>query len=208
MNDKDKIKQPLVIEGRNNRKEQGQAQEALHFINRLIKKTDTQLEKVPLLKALVDEIQKFTGCKAVGIRVLDEDGNIPYEAYTGFSRQFYESESPLSIKSDKCMCINVIKSDTDPKLGYFTPYGSFYINATTKFLATVPEKQKGETRNKCNEAGYESVALIPIRTIKPNLGLIHLADPQENMVPLETVQILERANTLIGTIIKLSLIHI
>lgn len=174
----------------------------MDFITRLLNKTGTQLERASLLKVLVDEIQKFTGCKAVGIRLLDEDGNIPYEAYTGFSPQFYELESPLSIKSDKCMCINVIKGDTDPKLGYFTQHGSFYINATTKFLATVPEKQKGQTRNKCNEAGYESVALIPIRTIKPNLGLIHLADPQENMVPLETVQILERASTLIGTIIK------
>jgi PAS domain S-box-containing protein len=69
-------------------------------------------------------------------------------------------------------------------------------------LATVSEKQKGQTRNKCNEAGYESVALIPIRTIEPNLGLIHLADPKENMAPLETIQILERASALIGTIIK------
>ena len=100
------------------------------------------------------------------------------------------------------MCINVIKGDTDPKLEYFTQHGSFYINATTKFLASLPEKQKAQTRNKCNEAGYESVALIPIRTLKPNLGLIHLADTRENMVPLETVQVLERASTLIGTIIK------
>ena len=100
------------------------------------------------------------------------------------------------------MCINVIKGDINPALEYFTQHGSFYINATTKFLATVSEEQKGQTRNKCNEAGYESVALIPIRTLKPNLGLIHLADPQENMVPLETVRVLERASTLIGTIIK------
>ena len=60
------------------------------------------------LERLVKQVRNYSGCRCVGIRLLDDDRNIPYTAYTGFSRQFYESESSLSIKSDKCMCILVV----------------------------------------------------------------------------------------------------
>jgi hypothetical protein len=67
----------------------------------------------PLLNESVSEIQKVTGCEAVGMRILDENGHIPYQAYTGFSKQFYEQENPLSIECDRCMCVNVIKGTTE-----------------------------------------------------------------------------------------------
>jgi nitrate/nitrite-specific signal transduction histidine kinase len=84
-----------------------------------------------LLQEFVTEIKEFINCEAVGIRLLDEYENIPYMAYLGFSRHFYETESPLSIKTDKCMCINVVKRATDPKLPFYTDAGSFYMNGTT-----------------------------------------------------------------------------
>ncbi|MCH8121283.1 MAG: hypothetical protein IIC00_16355, partial [Planctomycetes bacterium] len=133
----------------------------------------------------------------MGIRILDENGNIPYEACTGFSKRFYESESPLSIENDKCMCINVVKGDTDSTLRFYTQFGSFYMNGTTRFLATVSEEEKGQTRNKCNEEGYESVALVPIRNGEAFLGLIHLADTNGKMVPVEYIDLIEREGMLI-----------
>ena len=155
-----------------------------------------------LLNNLVGEVQKFTGCAAVGIRVLNEKGGIPYEAYVGFPQSFYESESPLSIKTDRCMCINVIRGETDAKLPFYTPGGSFYINGTTRFLATVSEEEKGQTRNACNQAGYESVALVPIHLQNDVLALIHVADPRENMVPVEMVEVLEDLATHMGAAFK------
>jgi PAS domain S-box-containing protein len=100
------------------------------------------------------------------------------------------------------MCINVIKGTTDPKLSFYTEGGSFYMNGTTRFLATVSEKEKGRTRNACNQAGYESVALVPIHSGDNILGLIHVADYQENMVPLEKVSVLEGAAMQLGAAIQ------
>ncbi len=152
----------------------------------------------PLLKDFVGEMKEFTGCEAVGIRLREENGNIPYMAYLGFGRKFYETESPLSLKTDHCLCINVIKGTTDPGLSFYTEGGSFYMNGTTRFLATVSEEDKGQTRNVCNQTGYESVALIPIR-LGPNiLGLIHLADRNENRVPLNTVKVSEQVASALG----------
>jgi signal transduction histidine kinase/HAMP domain-containing protein len=156
------------------------------------------LELKSMFHDFVSEIKKLTGCEAVGIRLRDENGNIPYTAYLGFSQKFYETESPLSLKTDHCMCSNVVKGATDPGLSFYTEGGSFYMNGTTRFLATVSEEDKGQTRDVCNQTGYESVALIPIRLGTNILGLIHLADRQENRIPLNTVVALEQAATALG----------
>ena len=176
--------------------------EALQASHRFLEIANRHTEMIPLLKEFVAEVRNLTGCAAVGIRLLDEEGNIPYQAYEGFSQEFYDKESPLSIKSDQCMCINVIKGTADPKLPFYTEGGSFYMNATTRFLATVSEEEKGATRSECNRAGYESVALAPIRLGERILGLIHVADPREDMVPLETVGILERVVMQLGEAIQ------
>jgi len=177
-------------------------EEALWFANRVLEIANRHSEMAPLLAEFVAEIKRFCQCTAVGFRILDDDGGIPYQACEGFSRGFYEAESPLSIKRDKCMCINVIKGATDPNLPFYTKGGSFYMNGTTHFLATVSPEQKGRTRNRCNEEGYESVALVPIRVGGHTLGLIHVADPRENAVPVKTVETLERAAMQLGTAIR------
>ncbi len=150
------------------------------------------------LKRLVKQVKKYSRCGCVGIRLLDEDGNIPYVAYTGFSREFFEIENPLCIRSDRCMCVNVIMGNT--RLGFpsYTKGGSFLSNGTTKLLASVSEEVKSRTRNVCNRFGYESVALVPMKHGGRILGLIHLADESENKIPLETVQFLERVGVYIG----------
>ena len=175
------------------------AEEALGVSNHFLQIINKQIGMTPLLKEFLVKIRNLTGCSAVGVRLLDDAGNIPYQAYEGFSQEFYQKESPLSIKSDQCMCINVIKGEIDPGLPFYTAGGSFYINATSRFLATVSEKEKGKTRNECNRIGFESVALVPIPIGDGILGLIHVADPRENMVPLEMVELLERVSMQLGT---------
>ena len=182
--------------------ERKRAEETLRVSHRFLVIANRHMEMSPLLKGFMVEVQNLTGCAAVGLRMLDEESNIPYEAYVGFSRRFYESESPLSIKSDQCMCINVIKGVADTKHSFYTKGGSFYMNGTTRFLATVSEEEKGRTRNVCNQVGYESVALVPIRVENRILGLIHVADPRENMVPLEVVEVLEGIAMQLGTAIQ------
>ena len=181
--------------------ERKQAEEVLQVSHDFLQLTNRHTEIPPLLYDFVREVKNFTGCASVGLRILDEEGNIPYQAYEGFSQEFYESASLLSIKSDKGTCINVIKGTTDPNLPFYTEGGSFCINGTTHFLATLPEEDKGKTCNVCHQFGYESVALIPIRLGDRILGLIHIADPRQNMVHPERVEMLEAAAMPLGATI-------
>ncbi len=187
------------VELRKEVEERRRAEDAMRVSLRFLEIVHEHREIAPLLREYVSEIKNYTGCDAVGIRVLDEDLNIPYQAYQGFGQEFYESESPLSLKSDECMCINVIRGDIDPRLPFFTKGGGFCVNATSRFLATVSEEEKGRTRNRCNMEGYETVALFPFRNEGEIFGLIHVADHRENMVPPNVVRMLEKAALQLGT---------
>jgi len=172
---------------------------ALQVSHRFLEIANRHSRMDGLLKEFVPEVRAFTGCAAVGLHVLDEEGDIHYKAYDGFSKAFYKSESPLSIKGDRGMCINVIKGEADPRLPFYTRYGSFYMNNTTLFLATASEEEQGHV---CKAAGYESMALIPIKVATRIVGVIHIADEMENMVPLKTVEILEGVAVQLGIAIQ------
>jgi len=176
--------------------------DALHLSYNFLEIANRHLAMPSLLDQFVRELREFSGCACVGIRILTEDGHIPYESHDGFDQEFYGSESNLSVHMDRCMCINVITGKTDPSLPYYTRGGSFYMNATTRFLASLSPQQRAQTRNVCNEWGYESVALIPIRAGETLLGLIHLADTRENAVPLSMVEVLEGVGMQLGTAVQ------
>lgn len=179
-----------------------EAEDTLHASRDFLEVANRHSQMAPLLQDFVGEIKAHTGCEAVAIRILHEQGQIPYEAAAGFPEEFLASESPLSIMSDQCLCINVIKGATDPCSPLYTPGASCYINRFSQFLAAVPPELRGETRNICHQFGYESVALIPIIFGGDILGLIHLADRRENLVPLSLVERLERIALTLGTAIN------
>lgn len=174
----------------------------LRFCSRFLVTINRATDINTLLTKLVLEVKKVSGCSVSAIRLVDEKGNIPYRAHSGFANGFYELENALSLVSDQCMCINVIKGTVDPTRPFYTSFGSFYMNATTSFLASVPDDEKGITRNACSAFGYESVALIPIKSGSKIIGLIHVADEHENMVPLDLVNRLEMVTPEIGIAIE------
>ncbi len=179
--------------------------EAFHLSSRLVGVANRHTEMIPLLRQVVAEIKDCTGCASVGIRILDQEGNMPYLAYEDFGLKFYEVESPLSVRRDRCMCSNVMTGVTDPTLPFYTKGGSFHTNETSRVLSTVKETEKGQMCDLCSQYGYESVALIPIRAGDRILGLVHVADPGEKMIRPGMVQVLERTSIQLGLAIQRTL---
>ncbi len=150
------------------------------------------------LERLVEHVRHYSGCGCVGIRLLDEEGNIPYACSTGFSPEFHESADPLCIGSDRCLCANVALGNAALGPPFNTDGGSFLTNGMTAFLSSAREEIGGRSGNVCSQYGYESVALVPLRHKDRILGLIHLADQMENKIPLEKVRFLERVGAYVG----------
>ncbi|HKM60293.1 MAG TPA: PAS domain S-box protein, partial [Candidatus Bathyarchaeia archaeon] len=159
-----------------------------------------------LVKAATGFFQKQSGCEAVGVR-LKEGDDYPYYETRGFPPEHVQLENKLCASDEagyvirdskgepvlECMCGNVICGRFDPSKKFFTESGSFWTNSTTQLLAnTTSADRQGNTRNRCNSEGYESVALIVLRVGDTRLGLLQLNDKRKDMFTLETIQMWER----------------
>jgi signal transduction histidine kinase len=140
----------------------------------------------------------------VGIRVRDDDGNIPYESYVGFDDDFLSLENSLHLDRDKCVCIRtIVQYPQKQEMEFVTAGGSFYCNDSQAFLNSLTEKQKENYRGNCMKWGFNSISVIPVRYRGEVLGAIHLADFTKDMVSLSKVQFIETTIApLIGEAVK------
>ena len=91
------------------------------------------------------------------------------------------------------MCGNIICGRFDPSEEFFTERGSFWTNSTSELLTNTTEADRqGNTRNRCNSEGYESLALIALGIGETRLGLLQLNDKRKDMFTLEIIQMWER----------------
>lgn len=139
------------------------------------------------IDAVVRVFQEWTGCCCVGIRVVNDQGYIPYESFVGFSREFWKLENMISIKKDACACIRVVTGKFEPPdISAITPNGSFYLNNSIGFLNNLSKEEATRFRGNCIKSGFISIAIIPVRYREETLGAIHLADKKEEMLPLKS----------------------
>jgi PAS domain S-box-containing protein len=139
---------------------------------------------------LTASLQGWSGCEAIGIRLRDKD-DYPYYETRGFPPTFVQAENHLCaydpdgkiLRDSKgnpvleCMCGNILCGRFDPAKPFFTAHGSFWSNNTTVLLASSTKADRRAcTRNRCNGEGYESVALIPLRTDDQVFGLLQFND--------------------------------
>ena len=160
-----------------------------------------------LIRTVTEELQRWSGCEAVGVRLRDGD-DFPYYESRGFPAEFVQAENYLCARDTnqellrdsqgnpilECMCGNILCGRFDPRQPFFTPGGGFWTNSTSKLLATATEADLlARTRNRCNGAGYESVALIPIRNSGRTLGLLQFNDSRPDRFTPEKIALMERA---------------
>jgi PAS domain S-box-containing protein len=155
-----------------------------------------------MLKEFLSEIKALTQCSAAAVRIMDQDGRIPYAEAEGFSSDFCALEGNLSIHSNEGMCVRVIRNDPDGLAPYFTRNGSYFVNSTSALLSAITEDQRNILRNTCHRYGYESLALIPIRSGNTTLGLIHVADREPDAITDDVIKILESAALQLATAIQ------
>ena len=164
------------------------------------------------IEQILTAVKEFTGVSAVGIRLRDGD-DYPYYYVDGFTDFHVEKESSLCGYDDdgnlirdhegkpilECMCGLVIQGRTDSSKPFFTEGGSFHSSRTSELLRdTTDEDRLTHTRNVCNAQGYESVALIPLRSKDSIIGLLQLNDEDEGRYTEEIILFLEGLGESIG----------
>ncbi len=175
------------------------AEKQIRAFNSIIKLSGRSLVRAEYLDAIVKLVRGFSGCRCVGLRFLNEAGEIPYEAYYGFGRDLLESEACLSLHHDRGTCVSVMKGCAEPRKGCsLTRFGSFYTNNGKAFMGGLLEEDKSLYKGTCIEHGLSSIAVIPLRYKNQNIGIIHLADERENRITPELVTFIEFLSPLIA----------
>ena len=165
-----------------------------------------------LIRNIISLVRENTGIEAVAIR-LHKGEDFPYYETSGFTPHFLKTAKSLCVRDAageiirdahgkpllECMCGNVLSGRTDPSQPYFTEGGSFWTNSTSKLLASAPqEDRQPERMNRCQSVGYESVALIPLKSGDKTIGLLQFNDKRPDRFSPESIHFLESIGASIG----------
>jgi GAF domain-containing protein len=142
-------------------------------------------------------LQERTAVDAVGIR-LREGQDYPYFVTCGFPEEFVTAESHL-VAGERdgrarlhCLCGRVISGAGSACGPPFTAKGSFWTNCTSELLTGCSAAALlGPTRDRCHAAGYESVALVPLRLGSETLGLLQLNDRRRDRFSPDRIALVE-----------------
>ena len=164
------------------------------------------------INRILAAIKRETGFSAVGIR-LRKDDDFPYFVQRGFSEDFLFTENTLAVRgrdggicrdekgniSLECTCGLVLSGKTDPSNPLFTSNGSAWTNDSIPLLDFPLEQDpRLHPRNRCIHAGFQSVALMPIRRGNEIVGLLQLNDRRKGCFTPEMIRFFEGIAASIG----------
>jgi PAS domain S-box-containing protein len=165
-----------------------------------------------VIRDILTAIKEYTGFEAVAIR-LRESQDYPYFETKGFPGNFIEAENSLcpSTSGDnskdapmlECVCGDVISGQIDTNLPYFTNGGSFWANNSKEQMDyTQNANQSAHFRNRCANDGYQSVALIPLKSNEEIIGLLQLNDTNPDRITKDMIHFFEKLGASIGIAFK------
>ena len=184
------------------------AQRRLELSLRLLALLASPDSAADLVSALLDEIRKFSGFSALGLRLKNET-DFPFYASSGFPEALIEKENRLLQKGPGGQTVNgnlaptcleglcglVLEGQTDPAMDCFTKQGSFWSGDIKAFYAG---QEKDVYRKTCLDQGYRSMVLLPLKVKDKIIGLLHLGDSRKNIVTEEDVIFLETVGGIVG----------
>lgn len=183
-----------------------QAEAELAITVRLLEAVNQHDDMEGLIRAATLLLRDEFGLDAVGVRLRHGD-DFPYFETVGFPPDFVRAESTLCIRDPRgqplrdaegmpllaCMCGNVLAGRFDPSQPFFSPRGSFWTNSTSDLLATTTEADRlTQTRDRCHDQGYESVALVALRHRNETLGLFQFNDRKTAQFSPQRISLFER----------------
>ncbi|MCX6272375.1 MAG: PAS domain S-box protein [Bacteroidetes bacterium] len=172
-------------------KERKRAEKKQKLFAIILQILNRQNEWQNIIGDILREIKSFSGIEAVAIRLRDKEEDYPYFCQNGFDEEFIEKENFLCAHNNtgfipcdqfgipllECTCGVVLSGKTDISKPYYTEGGSFWTSQSAELLTLISDEDlRINPRNNCIHSGYNSIALIPIRSGKKVNGLLQLND--------------------------------
>ncbi len=153
-----------------------------------------------LVNAAVDFFQRLSDCEAVAIRLRD-GSDFPYFTALGFPPEYLLDANTLCPRDCiggnehgdvtlECHCGDVVRGRFDPSHPFFTAQGSFWTNCASE-LGTAADEHRTPQHGHCICNGFQSIALIPLKTGDECLGVLQFKDERPGRFSLEEITLWE-----------------
>ena len=100
------------------------------------------------------------------------------------------------------MCWRVVDGASDLGNTNFSKSGTFHAGDITGFISGLSDGNKRRICRLCNQFGYKSILLSPIKSGHRTIGVVHLASEKVNRLTPQAVMVIERAAIQLGTAIQ------
>ncbi|HUX36455.1 MAG TPA: ATP-binding protein, partial [Rectinemataceae bacterium] len=192
--------------------ERMKAQGRDRLVRKILETLNSAEAESDTLHDILRSVQESLDVQAVGIRMQEGD-DFPFYVTIGFEEGFLRDECLLCARDEagdvlrdadgrawlQCVCGSILQARTDPGLPFFTPGGSFWSNSISELPPSIARVDSPENmRNSCGRAGYESVALIPLRSKGEITGLLQLNDRRRDRFEVDVIDFLEGLGASIG----------
>lgn len=181
----------LILESDRDITERRQAEQEREATVELLKLVSLSSSLREMAQAAVAFFRKYSGCEAIGLR-LTEGEDYPYYESCGLPPEFVSAENRLCLRDAdgkvvldpagrpalSCLCGRVIRGQVESGQPFFTAHGSFWTNRASapSSGATADGAKASAASAGCCVAGFESLALLPLRAGKDCFGLLQLSD--------------------------------
>ncbi|MBD3314679.1 MAG: PAS domain S-box protein [Chitinivibrionales bacterium] len=183
--------------------ERRRAERRLVNINRLLELAAGSSMRKDYLEGVIALLKEWTGCRHIGIRVVDESGLAQFTTWTGYNRDFLASESYLLPGTDRCICARVISGERDKaERPFLLTGGTFWCGDTVEDLTHVIESRSDQYRGECIAHGFRTLAVVPIKYRDMIIGAVHVADEKKNAMGSEVAVLVDAIGPLIGEAMK------
>ena len=176
------------------------AEDELRLSYELMKIANENKNMLKMLRQFIDAVQSYTGCSQCIIRLIDENNQI-YDAAPVEARPAKcctcDHQDPLG----QCLCALVVKQSMDQASPCLTEFGSFFKQNAGCELADWSIDCNIET-TRCARFKFGTLALVPIRVQHQTVGLLQIADEQQNRLGPSMVKFMEAAAMHMGTAIR------
>ncbi len=164
-----------------------------------------------LTRDILHLLKEYVGAEAAGIRMRSGE-DYPYLEAIGFPEGFIEEERSLLARGGPaaaceehggfrlaCLCGRVIEGGPDGPSPFLTNRGSLWTNTASALFSTAGQGADiASSGGRCAREGYESIALVPLRSGDEMVGMLQFADKRPGLFTAENIQYLESMGSTIG----------
>ena len=115
-----------------------------------------------LLNQYTSELKKYTSIANLGIRLIRDDGFIPFQSYEGYSPTYIRDENHQKLDENPFI-ENILNNHIKPDIYHLTPYGSL-IRHDMDDKSIFPSEDQPFMQRISGNGKYCTLIIIPIRS--------------------------------------------